>query len=375
MKTRQISICPGLSYRAEKLRMSRHESKTYGIALQQLQAIRQTDNSSGRKFLICANLAWDWALRPSNSWYVWNDVALEWIGPTPQQQKFYEHLLVVVNDFDVVISIIYRLNWMCNKFIGDHNFVSPDDLAAFLLADIHAFHVELRSLMDSLCHVVNVASAKPGQVPTKSFNELRKWCIQNQERSQAALTKELSDLIAESYWFLEIRELRDRIIHKQSDATVRIITPPNEIGFVTWKSKEQDVYEGPTAFTYNQWIYFNPHAGYYIGRLIFLLNEICSMATNQLDLSVSDIHWSSPRLFETEKCIDYAIDSLWSGFPLSEQNRNRHPVEKDFPCASQHEKTAERAYFHWLTTGAINGSELENWLLAERQQARSLNQE
>jgi hypothetical protein len=291
----------------------------------------------------------------------------KWSGPTERQQKFYEHLLVLVNDLDAVMSILYRLEWFRQQQAQLKSLLTNDDLSIFLTADIHAFHVEFRSLMDTLCHVINIASAKPGQVTTKSFGELRKWCIENPKRGRSILGTELSELIAQTYWFVEIREVRDKFIHKQSDAVVRIIAPPDEIVFATLKGQAREAYEGPNAFMYNEWIYFRAHAGYYIGRLIFLLNEVCAMATGNLDLSLTDIYWSTGRITVVETCIDYAIESLESGFPWLDSLRKQFPETQSVGSASLHEKISTRAYY-LSQASSDHCDQMRDWLAAEKVQ-------
>lgn len=352
--------------------MSRYEQATYGGALQELKAVRQIADPVSRLFRICANKAWDWDRLPPQSWYVFDNGTPTWAGPTKRQQKFYEHLLVLVNDFDAVTSILYRLEWLRRQNSAQTNLLSADDLSVFLATDVHAFHVEFRSLMETLCHVINVVSAKPGQVPTHSFRALRKWCIENPDRSSLILSNELSELIAQAYWFIEIRNVRDRICHNQTDATVRIMTPPDEVVFFTLRSRKHDAYEGPNACIYNGWIYFRAHAGYYLGRLIFLLNEVCAMAANRLDLSLADVHWSTSRMSVVDQCIDYAIESLESGFPLTDSVRRQSPEKQPAPSASLHEKISTRAYYLSQAAESQYCDPTRDWLVAESQQLRSV---
>jgi len=318
---------------------------------------------------MCGELAISWDLLPQSTWFAFDKHnGPIYVGPTEKQQRFYEHLSVVISDLDVVTTLVYRLQWQIKKFIDDKDFLSSDDMSVFLLADVHAFHAEFRSLMDSLCHVINIASSKTGQVPTESFNQLRKWCIQSGKRSEDALGLELSKLIAEAHWFLEIRDLRDRIIHRQSGAVVRCMNPPGEIAFTILKARSSELYEGPNAFLYNGWIYFCAHAGYYLGRLIFLLNQVCQMAAQNLRLKLNDVNWSTPRLIAAFQCINSAIKALELGFPLSTELCQEYPEEPGL-CASLHEKISIRAYF--LSLASKNQTDqLLNWCAAEREQLR-----
>ncbi len=352
--------------------MSRNEQSTYVHALKELATVRDTSAPQNRLFQICANNARDWAQRPEASWYVQDQGSLTWGCPTERQQKFYEHLLILVNDFDALTSIVYRLEWFRNQQTSS---LSADDLSIFLAADVHAFHVEFRSLMETLCHVINVASAKPGQVPTKSFQELRKWCIKNDRASKSILGPELSELIAQSYWFIEIRKFRDKIVHKQSDATVRIINGPNEVAFLTFRGRSLEPYEGPNAFMYNSWVYFRAHAGYYLGRLLYLLNAVCGMAKHELELSLVDIYWTTSRMPVIHGCIDYAIQSLESGFPLTESWRIKFPEKQPAPSASLHEKILVRAFFLSYKEGLEHKDQLWNWFAAESAQLRSYDED
>jgi hypothetical protein len=351
--------------------MSRYEINSYANALQQLKALRD-QNSMNAVFFQCSNLAWDWMSRPSNQWFTFPNNIPVWDGPTGRQQSFYELLWVVVNDFEVVISIVHRLEWLRKRLVADADFLSPNETALHLLADVHAFHMEFRSLLDSLCHVINIASAKPGQVSTDSFNSLRKWCIQHSDRSSRVLTAEISDLIAESYWFMELRNLRNKVAHQQADACVRFWYQPYEIVFFTAKGKQTELYEGPNAFQYNNWIFFRPHAGYYLGRLLFLLNAICSMAVTRLKINLNVMRWSSSAIPAFMECVDYAIDSLELGFPAANlrASYNWNTIEQ---TASQHEKIARRAYYlSRHRQHSSNYDTLSDWLLAEKQQLRAL---
>jgi hypothetical protein len=274
------------------------------------------DKPQSRVFQIVAECAFDWMFRDVNSWTKIDDKGVAtWLGPSEEQQNFLEKLLSVANDFDVATSIIYRINWTRESFLKQGNaFLSDDDLVVFLQADVHAFHGELRSLFDSLALAVKSVGGNNDQIPHRSFNKLREWCIKSTQKSNELLGDELTAAIVNTEWFLEFRDVRDKIIHHRNEAVVRLMSPENDIGFVTFVgAQKKKVYAGPDEFVRGDWVYFEPYAGYYVGRLLSLLNTVSEVAAARLKIDLNDVSWSTPRFSLTKVWIVRAIKALESG--------------------------------------------------------------
>lgn len=250
---------------------------------------------------------------------------------TERQKLFYQSITAVGVGLDTVVAIIHRMDQFKHWRIERTPQINDSDYIAYYRADFHAFHVEIRSLLDSVADLIDKAATKSGQISNVgSFNDLIHWCKKYEKRAHSLLGIHLTELLTSSDWFVPVREMRNSIVHYQRRARIGIIDPPGRIGFyIEYRQGTDSIYNGPPEFIHNGWIYFEPYAGYYLGRLIYLLNNLCELAIDNLDIDKSRMifAWSMPRFQAAVNCIGLAIEALKAGYPIPEEYRKNPLIE------------------------------------------------
>jgi hypothetical protein len=118
-------------------------------------------------------------------------------------------------DLEVICS---KLEWMRHQ----RNAGSLDRFAWMYYAsnDVVGFLSHARSLLDHLALAIGAGSHKPGQVPSKSFRQLKKWVADGPTRAQSCLGPEMVGALSDTDWFWTLRALRDGLIHFDHKAIV-----------------------------------------------------------------------------------------------------------------------------------------------------------
>ncbi|MBS1953385.1 MAG: hypothetical protein JST89_04310 [Cyanobacteria bacterium SZAS-4] len=220
-----------------------------------------------------------------------------WPGFGLRGDHFCKRMFILKNSFDAIITILHKIKWLTSQWQA--SILPEDDWQAYIETDIHAFHVEMRSLFDSIAKSLNSAGEKSDQL-SDSFHTLRNKAKNKPTQVQTLLGKELTDLIASADWFDESRDFRDDLTHFEKDVEVGYATFPSgiKVVFRTVVGREpRPVYAGPQMFKLNDdWILFEPYAGYYFGRFWYLLNQVCKLAGERLSLQKSGFSWVPTRL-------------------------------------------------------------------------------
>jgi hypothetical protein len=97
--------------------------------------------------------------------------------------------------------------------------LSNDVAAMFTACDIDLFHVQYRSLFDRLAKVVGLLSGRPHVVP-ESFRKLREWV--SKPENETRIDRTLAQFITSCYWFSDLREIRDSIVHRNGRTVVSL---------------------------------------------------------------------------------------------------------------------------------------------------------
>lgn len=268
-------------------------------ALEELKRASSSDGSIFRDFYCCSDLALAWIDE-----YPGTDTT------TAQQREFYASLATAYGAMDAIVNLLYRINLLTKS---DRGFLSMEDLLDFFGTDVYTFHLLFGTLLDSSCKMIRVLSHEPELIPLGTFQELRKWCIDDTVKSSELISSGLCSLIVAADWFPVISDLIDELRQSQSVVIVGIYEPPREFHFFTWRNRIPKKNAVPEQLKYGGMILFRPYVGYYLGRAMFLLNEVCVSAVTKLGISYFDEKISRPRLGEIRKCIDCAIDSLETG--------------------------------------------------------------
>lgn len=268
-------------------------------ALEDLKKAASADGSIFRDYYCCADLALDWIEQ-----YPGADTTTE------AQRAFFSQLLTSYGALDAIVNLFYRINLLAK---ADRRFFSVEDLLEVFRTDVYTFHILFGALLDSTCNIVKGLSSEPELVPSGSFGELRKWCIDDTARSSELISEDLCSRIIAADWFPIISDLIHELRQSQSIVCIGINDPPSEFYFYTmrnWNYKECAV---PEQLKVGGLTFFRPHVGYFLGRTMFLLNEICLTAVANLGISYIDSRFSRPYLSEIRKCIDCAISALEAG--------------------------------------------------------------
>lgn len=144
----------------------------------------------------------------------------DWEGFNPQQVDFCERMFVLASDFGMLMTLLHKVNWLTEQ--RNNKVLQPDDFAVYVVADIHLFHAEMRSIFDSIARaVIIVAGDKTKNLGDKrkrhSFNYLRERCASQPVLMAEAIGEDLSDAISSLGWFPESRGMRDSILHFEKD--------------------------------------------------------------------------------------------------------------------------------------------------------------
>lgn len=209
--------------------------------------------------------------------------ALFFSNPTDRsskQRQVIDAMEPVIYDLEFLLNVLKKIEWMTGLY--RENTLAEADWSAFVQTDIHAFHVEFRSLLDTVAAAVSALAVKRDQVPT-SFHDLIELCKKKSLKMQGLLGIDVVQLLCSICWFDSLRDSRDFIVHKRRDALVRLDESGNHILFRTMFASRPDTYAGIPEFGFDDdWILFQPYAGYYLGRLFFFLDSYTAILCTRL---------------------------------------------------------------------------------------------
>jgi hypothetical protein len=238
-------------------------------------------------FLRMANLADEAHFGNPNQYQIHTATGIVFEPPTDRQMAFYRRILVLFADLETIVTLVHRARWTAAQY---PTLLTADECVAYLQADIHAFHAEMRSLFDSIALTTKQIFYQPNKIrglkePPDTFFYLRKWCHNFQNR--ALIGSALGGLISNCDWFDPFRQFRESIIHKERDAFVQTHPDGDIIFRMLYSLKTRMTYAGPAEFLWKDWIRFDPYAGYYLGKLLFFLDRYCEFSAAELEV---DLH-------------------------------------------------------------------------------------
>lgn len=221
------------------------------------------------------------------------------------QRTFINSMEPVIYDLECILNIIKKIEWMTTMCRSES--LSSDDWEAYVQADVHAFHVECRSLFDAVAAAVCSVASKKKQIP-ETFYDLQKACRINRARLDSLIGADLAQLLVSTEWFISLRDRRDFIVHNRRDALVRLDRQTDKILFRTMFASQLDDYTGPPEFAFEEdWILFQPYAGYYLGRLLYFLDVFTEIVTKRLSVEyVATTPYEPPAYAGAMKCIHLA---------------------------------------------------------------------
>lgn len=239
---------------------------------------------------------------------------------TKEQEAFLKAFGLVVYDVEHVLALVRKIDWMTDLVSNDE--LGRDDWQAYVETDIHSFHVELRSLFDAIAETCGTIAKKKGQLPQTSFDALRNDLISKPKRIPQLLSMDVCDLIKHADWFTHLRSHRDNIVHNRRDAWVNL-NKTKQVVFRMQIGTGDLTYSGLEAFLTEeredyqdegegmQWILFKPYAGYYIGRMLHLLDRFSEILIRDLQIKIlSQKPYPAPGLDEARAYIKDAMSKL-----------------------------------------------------------------
>jgi hypothetical protein len=178
--------------------------------------------------------------------------------------RFFRYLS---QDFWNIYTILHRLKW--EKTLWETGEIPDTFWMTYAQTDINQFHVEFRSSMDYLAKIIRGLPPKPWQSPG-SYYDLLEW-ITNKE-NQTKLDTDVLQIIKNTQWFKDLRELRDLSVHKGGFSLV--FGTKGNITFQTYDGWQEQVRIPEIMYNENI-VDFELYSGLYVGYLLALFEKLC----------------------------------------------------------------------------------------------------
>jgi hypothetical protein len=135
--------------------------------------------------------------------------------------------------------------------------------------DIQSFHIEVRSIFDYVAKAITGVSPKPKTMPP-SFRRLLEWVKKNPSRMSSDLRQLLLD---QSDWFLQLRTVRDDLIH-QGGYPLVFGSPSDGILFQIYQAQNVPRVVRPILMHNQNVAYFDRYAALIIARTFCFLEAV-----------------------------------------------------------------------------------------------------
>lgn len=191
--------------------------------------------------------------------------------------KIYAFLRFIQQDIWSIETIAFRLNW--EKKLWSQEKLDVGLWMTFAKCDIDLFHVEFRSVFDYLAKIIKRISDFPDQVKDGSFTELRNWVIK--PGNDQKIGKDLAQLVNSCYWFENIKEIRESIVHRGGFTIV--FPEKNRILFQVYRGIDKNILLPEIMYNENV-VDFELYAGLYFGYMLSYLEEFSEIVYNRLNL-------------------------------------------------------------------------------------------
>lgn len=231
-----------------------------------------------------AHEAFDWFRLGHQKGVVHTKEGIEWRLPNAAQWNVFRRVLVLNQSIDVMFAILAKVELITN--LWQQQALRDNDWEQFVQSDIHAFHVEMRSAFDTIALLLselmpelsNVDSFREYRDMTKYFNSKKKRIAQPAYR----------EFVARVDWFDDLRDMRDQMMHSERDAWVRWRADGHILFGLEraqqLKPHKLDANSSLRCFLWHNLILFRPYAGYYLGRFVYLLNDLAAILRHELDV-------------------------------------------------------------------------------------------
>lgn len=180
--------------------------------------------------------------------------------------RLFQHITFDLGNISLLVD---RLEWMRTRALTDNDL--EQRWFPYATLDIQAVHIEIRSVLDYVAHIIRLFAPQPGQVTdTGSFQKLLEWLKTNAHRIQpevATLTLE------QSKWFAEVRRVRDQLVHRGA-LTIIFGTPRDGILFQIMDDSFTDLVRRQYLMYNVNVVYFDRYAALYLARVLAFLEDL-----------------------------------------------------------------------------------------------------
>lgn len=194
----------------------------------------------------------------------------------------HRSLRLAQDDLFNITTLLLRLEWQ-RTLTGDGE-LDRFRAANFAQADINSFHVEMRSFFDHVAHGIAASAGKKGQLPSDSFRALRKYATKNPERTIALLGKTLADSVTQCEWFVDLRDVRDDLVHR--GGSILVFPHEDRLLFQCYVGFAQRVRMPAIMFNENV-ADFELYAGLLLGQTLALLERVAVGIRDRLGIPAS----------------------------------------------------------------------------------------
>lgn len=188
--------------------------------------------------------------------------------------RLFNRINSAYNGITILETLVFRLDWQ--KELIARGELDRSKACLFAACDIDLFYVQYRSLFDQLAKIISLLSRRPEIIPSKSFFDLLKWVRTN----SAKIDDQLVQLVVSCDWFLDMRKVRDSIVHRDGQALVFL--EKNRILFQVLEGIQNRVNIPEIMFNENV-VDFELYAGMLMGYLLWYLEKISAVAYNRLE--------------------------------------------------------------------------------------------
>ena len=180
----------------------------------------------------------------------------------------YSYIKKINRDIKNIGIIAERIEWL--KSIALERKEIHVSWTRYIAIDIEHFHIEIRSIMDYIAQTIKLLLPNGGQLP----DSFRKLC-DNVDKYSSRIDENIYNIIkSASSWFMEMRSVRDDIIHYGS-STMVFAGPKDGILFQIYNSSLDEKIDSEKCIMYNENIaFFDRYAALYISRIIHFINTL-----------------------------------------------------------------------------------------------------
>jgi hypothetical protein len=227
------------------------------------------------------------------------------VSSAVNKNKLIFYYLNIRTDLINIITTVDRYMWM--RLMKNESRLNESEFGKYIAMDTCTVHLEIRSIFDYIANIINLIEAD-GQLPS-SFEKLYNDVTSESSKYSSKLGTDTVKLLVSCSWYKTIRMVRDSLIHYGDIISVwfqssRVFIQPNALVM----SEDTSI---PECYFFTETLIdFECYLGYYIGRLILVLDVLTEIIYDRLRIFTpisGSLSYHDPILNEIKKWINYAI--------------------------------------------------------------------